>query len=1195
MCDNNFESYYAYLVDNIEKPTIRNLIKIEEYLDNDELQSEIKNKSKFLLCKNNHELTKYKSDIRKSHFKHKFERDTNNNKKTLWHIEWQSNFINTEIEMISKYKNYRKADILVNNIVLEIQHSYMSKDEVNNRYDDYVNNNNKSLYWIIHGENIIVEELFSGNFLIIFNDNDWRYQSFIEQPFIYIDYDEKIFKIIPKNVKSNMIEVSLYIPKADFIFSLHNNKILDWKDNVEFIQSILYHNQRGAGCGKTYESIQILENDKKFKHFSHKTTIIYLTKMHSAKEVIYNELKEQYDNGKLSSLSINKNGLINDNEQTKQYKINYTKNDIVRTIIIGTIDSFMYSIGNKNHNNKDFFDGIIESIKNDQYEQKSTIKYANDNIKLNKKSLIIIDEAQDLEPKYIEAIAKIMRNTYIDTYIIGDKLQSIWGDHNINTYLEHFDLPNTKIIKDIGKNQVRRFHNNNFIPFVNDIIDFNKYNLPHIEDICNLHYCKYKHENDIIPYNIFEISNIYNISDENLHENNKGINQVIEKIINFMNIEIDNYNYLPNNFMFIFPILSSNPLAKQLEIRIQDFWIEKFKDEKFLAIAKNKDNYWDDYNHKKFNKFIYLHKSDEGKSINLKESENASRILSIHASKGNGCEVVFLLGMNEYALKMFSKQKNNLQYDSLIHVAITRQKKSLYVSIVKNNDDINHRFQKYINFDKTIEPNIKNITRNIELSKITQKCYNDNIGNKYITDKGFEKLLPKNNTNKKIIDWGHHVIRFNVFNYFIYYNIYNNEISLKNSKDQFKTILSLISDIKDINFKYYYEYIDKEYLKLMHRNRMSNGIKEIPILQFHTSDKSNNKYNKYKLIIKDFIINIQKKIKISKDILPFLCPLECVILFHIYDIHQRDYEMQQTSIMDIYSIIYYYDMSFNSDISYCHDDYNCMCSKHFNKDSKIKIKKDDIKNSIIKHYENVNLVELIYKNLKKYITENITTEPFTYHVNRQIKFEKKLTAKEFYIYKNFGLIAFSDSFIINFIIKPQLNILNYKEIIHDSLINNYLILNQDSSANNYDRYNNKKIYNCILTLDNEEPIFYHFYDSNLESDCNIILESIKFAIYDIYSEKNKDIINFYNFCKETKPSGKNSFEYICDKLKDKKYDKLPHYIEDFFKFHKHNLTNNNREEMIKNVSDTHELNNRLITYINDYLNIIDEDNHIEDI
>ena len=67
MCDNNFESYYAYLVDNIEKPTIRNLIKIEEYLDNDELQEEIKNKSKFLLCKNNHELHRPKRKMRQDY------------------------------------------------------------------------------------------------------------------------------------------------------------------------------------------------------------------------------------------------------------------------------------------------------------------------------------------------------------------------------------------------------------------------------------------------------------------------------------------------------------------------------------------------------------------------------------------------------------------------------------------------------------------------------------------------------------------------------------------------------------------------------------------------------------------------------------------------------------------------------------------------------------------------------------------------------------------------------------------------------------------------------------------------------------------------------------------------------------------------------------------------------------------------
>ena len=71
-------------------------------------------------------------------------------------------------------------------------------------------------------------------------------------------------------------------------------------------QCVLYHNQRGAGCGKTYESIQLLFNDK----FTHKDTFIYLTKMHSAKEVIYGELKSQYERGDLISLELDKNERI---------------------------------------------------------------------------------------------------------------------------------------------------------------------------------------------------------------------------------------------------------------------------------------------------------------------------------------------------------------------------------------------------------------------------------------------------------------------------------------------------------------------------------------------------------------------------------------------------------------------------------------------------------------------------------------------------------------------------------------------------------------------------------------------------------------------------------------------------------------------------------------------------------------------
>jgi hypothetical protein len=86
-----------------------------------------------------------------------------------------------------------------------------------------------------------------------------------------------------------------------------------------------------------------------------------------------------------------------------------------------------------------------------------------------------------------------MRNNYIDIYLIGDKLQSIYGDNNIYTFLENkiHELPNINIKKENGVNHVMRFHNNQFKDFVNNLIDFEKYNLPKISQICNGECCKY--------------------------------------------------------------------------------------------------------------------------------------------------------------------------------------------------------------------------------------------------------------------------------------------------------------------------------------------------------------------------------------------------------------------------------------------------------------------------------------------------------------------------------------------------------------------------------------------------------------------------------------------------------------------------------------------------------------------------------
>ena len=78
----------------------------------------------------------------------------------------------------------------------------------------------------------------------------------------------------------------------------------------------------------------------------------------------------------------------------------------------------------------------------------------------------MIDEAQDLGEEYIEAFNTIITHTNIDVYVIGDKLQSIWGEHNIHTYIDVNNL-GSHIERNTGINKVMRFHNKRFIHFVN--------------------------------------------------------------------------------------------------------------------------------------------------------------------------------------------------------------------------------------------------------------------------------------------------------------------------------------------------------------------------------------------------------------------------------------------------------------------------------------------------------------------------------------------------------------------------------------------------------------------------------------------------------------------------------------------------------------------------------------------------------
>ena len=90
----------------------------------------------------------------------------------------------------------RRADILLDeNRTCEIQHSYISENEIVNRFNDW-NIFGKNIIWLIDGnEGIELDKLSTGNYLLKFKQR-WKYKSFIKKyDFILLEKDELIFKI----------------------------------------------------------------------------------------------------------------------------------------------------------------------------------------------------------------------------------------------------------------------------------------------------------------------------------------------------------------------------------------------------------------------------------------------------------------------------------------------------------------------------------------------------------------------------------------------------------------------------------------------------------------------------------------------------------------------------------------------------------------------------------------------------------------------------------------------------------------------------------------------------------------------------------------------------------------------------------------------------------------------------------------
>lgn len=1068
-CNINFITQYA-LINDI--PT-----HIENYT---------KTNGDKITCQRGHELVLCNGTKIKKYFRHKNSEDMGGSPMTEWHSRMQSYFPITEryFEKIENQIRDRRADVFIEkqNYIIEIQHSHIDKENVICRDSDY-KKHNLNIIWLINGNtnDVILEELSTNNYLITFKD-DWKYASFSHTyNFILLDVDNKIFKVPVKKVCNKMILVKEWKPIEYIMKKLNispNSIENEWEDDNEIKASMTVY-QKGAGNGKTFGIWKSICSNLD------KQTYIILTKQHSAKSVILKELNEQAER---NEYHIHDNlRELNQTESNRKYIVKYKHKNSQRNciVIIGTIDSFIYNLTKIQYTNSNYFEGLVNTIIDfgcsKVNEHTGIMKYANENIYLNKHTELWIDEAQDLPENYFKAVIKLMLTTKIDVVAVGDKLQSLEYRNNFMTCIEE-DVPNITIKRDIPINMNRRINVNHMSEKINNLIEFKRYGLPKIsipED--NSSNLLTKCDNVI---EIIEAPRIY--SNDDTDENKKRINKFVNDILDIVDKEVDKNKYVPEDFLFIFPIMKSNSIASELETKLNHYWIEKYD------IESDYKNY------------AVLHKHEEGQVINMDSSIKASRIVSIRTSKGDGRNIVFVLGCTETSLKIVGQCENiDLIYESYLHVALTRAKEKIYFALEHNNDNIHKRFG--TNGLVEYKPNIK---ANLILPEIIELIDRNKVL-QILEDNDIKEYSTKDENeihNTQVVDWQYHCIRRSIYiQYAIFIIIAFNKDNSNFDKSQIKTVLDKISKLHVLarEPRLYYSYLNS-----------GEEFDKFPVCQLSTK-KCYFEYQK-KLIQR--IEDNQKMYKQDPLSLGKQTPLEAVIQHYVIDVFMRKKYHEITPVM-IYNVI-------DSFENY-----------------------DQTKDLIQESEKIKGITETVIKEILQ------SCDTIEWNIEHMIGLQGNTSDIDIYK-KDIPIIGFSDSTVYHLMFKTDINSLNYWDVMIELLCERFLIFNPKDKGKDIKKFKNKIIQSYIFILKQNKHIKIEWdWDSKFTIE---LKEIFKEAIIKHFSKKNKQLFQYFTFVRNSKKwkgNSKTPFDYIANEFEDISY------IRYFFKS-LHERSNTNRDHIL---------------------------------
>lgn len=1068
----------------------------------------------------------------------------------------------------------RRADVFVPhvNTVLEVQHSYIDPVEVKARHKDYVGIEKKRLVWLVDGSRgVRVQRLqLTDSLLLLFGQDDsnitfsgrWMFESFQGmggEGHVYmslpIEGGEEIVRFRPDDVRSGMVEArSGGVRPASFCEALVKGSSEGEEDPLEKLyafddtplpQCKLYLKQRGAGCGKTYESVRLAMRSPAGVG---KTCYVYLTKQHTAKDVIYKEFLDQA--AKLdpsAGVTVNSGGSCG---RQHRLTIQFRRPSHVDAeeqaqkdgqesveVVIGTLDSFFYAMGDKTaakHLPGDYFSNLRQSIREGHrgYDRYGRTRYGKGSIGLDRRCMVIVDEAQDLPPEYVETLGVIQRGTHADLYVIGDKLQSIWGCANVFTMLNEAQLPHAVIEFDCGSNVVRRFKRPGLMRRVNAVVPFERCGLPPIQAVGGGEY--FRDDTDNIAEAIEDEDCVRVFPQQAITKKTPMDTQMVlvRNLLQTVDSEARRRDLLPHDFMFIFPVMKNNALAFHLETAIQQYWGDRFLHDGDLRkrVLQQHAPYWAEriasydpefYNH------AMLHTSDEGKPINLNESKWATSLLSIHASKGQGREIVFFLNAYENALKIYSSGKADLQFESLLHVAMTRQKWKLFVGVSTDpSDDVRKRLLSSSSGVSSVDSDDAGNMRKPSLS------INDILH--YVTGAGtssswFGRLyeaylrpivedLQRADADKQreydgsvgtregrsdaIIDWGHHVMRAVVLRYGIIRNI----LSSSHDQQQPSHLCPVAKQIIVILSKVARAPLEKLNVTAYHRRLTDlsrSSIREnddsdppLPVLEYAHDTHSNLSGRRYCDVLCYIMRGVQKRLKEhglgssspeqmnTLVSLPEMCPLESLVFEHFVQVfeHGKYAPIAAPRVYDMLHAVH----SNQSAVEVCCPNVRkaldrmgppppgCVDGQAG----------DEIRQSLVVHYGALQRVSALYRDFLRHLREDLADlTPLTFNIDHVIKFEGRRVDR-FKVWASVPFVATTSRNVVLLYVRPTFNLLNRQSILLEALFGSFIARNPPEGSRNHERFGcntaggtpRKTVHACVVSLTMDRPVWVRLGD-----------------------------------------------------------------------------------------------------------------------